>query len=121
MIEPGRVGREYFMTKGHVHARRDRAEVYVGLGGRGLLILESPAGEVATLEMRPGASAYVPPHWAHRTVNTGAEPFSFLAVYPADAGYDYGTIAERGFASIVVERDGAPALIANPRRTAGAP
>jgi glucose-6-phosphate isomerase len=40
----------------------------------------------------------------------------FLAVFPADAGYDYRTIADQGFASIVVERDGKPAVIPNPRQ-----
>jgi glucose-6-phosphate isomerase len=49
-------------------------------------------------------------------MNVGATNFVFLAVFPADAGYDYKTIADEGFASIVVERDGKPAVIANPRK-----
>ena len=47
--------------------------------------------------MRPGTVAYVAPCWAHRTVNTGSEPFVFLAVYHGDAGHDYGTIETEGF------------------------
>lgn len=117
VIYPGKVGDEYFMTKGHFHALRDRAEIYYGLAGEGLLLMMTPEGEVNVQRMFPGAGCYVPPHWAHRTINIGSEPFSFLAVWPADAGYDYGTIAERGFASIIVERSGRPEVVPNPRYT----
>jgi glucose-6-phosphate isomerase len=115
VIYPGKVGDEYFMTKGHYHALRDRAELYYGLMGEGYLLLQTPEGEINVQHMTPGAAAYVPPYWAHRTMNIGQENFVFFAVYPADAGYDYATIAERGFASIVVERHGKPEVIPNPR------
>jgi glucose-6-phosphate isomerase len=115
IIYPGKVGREYFMTKGHYHALRDRAELYYGLLGEGALLLQAPDGRVELLPMRPGTAAYVPPYWGHRTMNTGTENFVFLAVYPGDAGYDYGTIADEGFASILVEQHGKPELISNPR------
>lgn len=119
IIHPGRIGDEYFMTKGHFHAQRDRAELYFGLRGRGMLVMETPDGQTHAQVMTPGTSAYVPPYWAHRTVNVGEEPFVFLACFPADAGYDYGTIAERGFGIIVVERDGSPAVVPNPSRQQG--
>ncbi|MDL1901394.1 glucose-6-phosphate isomerase [Anaerolineae bacterium CFX9] len=114
VIYPGKVGGEYFMTKGHYHAKADRAEIYTGLSGTGLLIMMTPEGKVETCEMRAGTIAYVPPYWAHRTINVGGDNFSFFAVFPADAGYDYGTIAREGFAEIVVERNGSPARAANP-------
>jgi len=114
IVYPGQVGREYFMTKGHYHALGDRAELYYGLLGQGALLLQTPEGRVELLPMLPGTAAYVPPYWGHRTANTGAENFVFLAVYPGDAGYDYGTIAEKGFASILVEQNGKPELISNP-------
>lgn len=114
IIRPGKVGREYFMTKGHYHALGDRAELYYGLLGHGALLLQTPDGQVELLPMQPGTAAYVPPYWGHRTVNTGSENFVFLAVYPGDAGYDYGTIAEKGFASILVEQNGKPEMISNP-------
>jgi glucose-6-phosphate isomerase, archaeal len=119
VIEPGRVGDEYFMTKGHFHARADRAELYYGLSGQGMLLLQTPEGRVEALPMVAGTAAYVPPYWGHRTVNTGDAPFVFLACYPADAGYDYGTIARDGFAGIVVAGTDGPRVIPNPRyRTA---
>lgn len=115
VIYPGTVGGEYFMTKGHYHAQGDRAELYLGLVGEGYLILQTPEGEINVQHMTPGAAAYVPPYWGHRTINVGSGNFAFFACYPADAGYDYGSIVHTGFASIVVERDGQPQVVPNPR------
>jgi glucose-6-phosphate isomerase, archaeal len=110
VLHPGKVGDEFFMTKGHFHEQRDRAEVYYGLSGTGRLLLAKD-DESADVPMGPATVAYVPPHWAHRTVNTGDEPLVFLAVYPGDAGHDYGTIETDGFPQIVVERDGDVAVL----------
>jgi glucose-6-phosphate isomerase len=115
IIRPGKVGSEYFMTKGHYHAKADRAEVYYGLMGEGYLVLQTPDGDINVQPMQAGTTAFVPPYWGHRTVNVGREHFVFLSVFPADAGYDYKTIAQQGFASIVVERDGKPEVIQNLR------
>ena len=114
VIQSGRVGEEYFMTKGHYHARADRAELYYGLAGNGMLLLQTPAGEYRALPMEAGTAAYVPPYWGHRTVNTGEVPFVFLAAYPADAGYDYGTIARDGFAALVLAGPDGPRVVPNP-------
>jgi len=114
VIEPGRVGSEYYMTKGHYHAKGDRAELYYCLQGRGWLLMQTPHGAVDVQEMTPGAASYVPPHWGHRSVNTGDERFAFLAVYPADAGYDYGTITGQGFAVRVVAGPAGPEAVPNP-------
>ncbi len=115
VIEPGRVGDEYFMTKGHFHARRDRAEIYVGLSGDGRLVMATEDGRAAVEPVRAGTVSYVPGHWAHRTVNVGERPLVFYAVYPGDAGYDYATIAERGFPVLVLASGGGPRVVPNPR------
>jgi glucose-6-phosphate isomerase, archaeal len=115
VLRPGRVGDEYFMTKGHYHARADRSELYYALAGSGMLLLQAPDGRVDVQPMVPGAATYVPPYWGHRTINTGSTDFVFLAVYPADAGYDYGTIATYGFAAAVVAGVDGPRVVPNPR------
>jgi glucose-6-phosphate isomerase len=85
------------MTKGHYHLVRDTGEVYLGLSGNGQLLLMTEGGGEAATPIGPGTIAYVPPCWAHRTVNTGEDPFVFFAVYPGQAGHDYGTIEQTGF------------------------
>ena len=114
-ILPGRIGDEYHMTKGHFHARREQGEVYFGLSGRGYLLLQTDGGATSEIEMVAGSAAYVPPYWAHRTVNIGDEDFVFLSVWEARAGHDYGTIERDGFRKLVVMRDAQPAVLDNPK------
>jgi len=115
IIYPGQIAQEFHMTKGHFHVKRDRAEIYLGLAGTGFLLLQTDDGTVRSVEMRRGAVAYVPPFWAHRTVNTGDVPFAFFAAWPGDAGHDYASIEQRGFAKILVSQNGEAVLVDNPR------
>jgi glucose-6-phosphate isomerase len=115
VLRPGKVGDEYFMTKGHFHALGDRTELYYGLSGEGYVLLQTTEGEISAQRLTPGAMLYIPPFWAHRSVNTGATDFVFLSAYGTDAGYDYAAIARTGFASIVVERGGRTEIVPNPR------
>lgn len=118
VIHPGKIGAEYHMTKGHYHQKRDRAEVYLGLAGEGMLLLQLEDGTISNLPMKAGDAAYIPPHWAHRTMNTGTTPFIFFSAWPGDAGHDYGTIERDGFAKILVDQGGQPILIPNPSLSA---
>lgn len=93
-IHPGTTGGEFWMTKGHQHPD-PQGEIYLGLQGTGGLLLFD-GEESAWLDMAPGTIGYIPPHWAHRSVNTGSEPYQFLAVYPGSAGHDYGWVLEHG-------------------------
>ncbi len=113
IVHPGKVGDEYNMTKGHFHAVLDTAEVYYVLKGQGYMMMEIPEGEWSAEELRPGVVLYVPPRWAHRSINTGDEDLVFLFVYPANAGHDYKTIETKGFRKLIVERDGKPQIIDN--------
>lgn len=92
-MEPGRIGEEFFVTRGHIHARSNRPETYYGEAGRGLMLMESPEGETSILEISPRIMVYVPPFWIHRSVNTGDEPLVMSFCYPADSGQDYDVIA----------------------------
>jgi glucose-6-phosphate isomerase len=110
VLHPGTVGDEYFMTKGHYHSVRETGELYLGLSGHGYLLQMTEQGGRSASPMGPGTVAYVPPYWAHRTVNTGDEPFVFFAVYPGQAGHDYGTIEQSGFAQRVLRTPEGPVL-----------
>lgn len=111
ILQPGRVGDEYFMTHGHFHAIGDRAEFYATVRGRGLLLLMDENGVTRSLEMKPGRINYIPGHIGHRAVNTGDDPLVFVASWPSDAGHDYERIQNDGFGKRVVLRDGGPCLI----------
>jgi len=111
---PGKIGREYYMTKGHYHAVRDTAEIYLCVRGTGYMLMETEDGQTSAVEMRPNVAVYVPARWAHRSVNTGDEPLVSFCVYPGDAGHDYGAIRTKGFRKRIVEIDGKPTIIDNP-------
>ena len=104
------------MTKGHFHTVLDTAEVYYTLSGQGYMVMETPEGETDVQELKAGSVLYVPPRWAHRSVNTSTdEDLVMFFIYPGNAGHDYGTIETQGFRKLVVEKDGKPAIVDNPR------
>ena len=120
ILHSGKVGDEYFMTKGHFHAMLDTAEIYYCLQGEGMMVMETPEGDWAVEELRPGKVLYVPPRWAHRSVNVSdKEDLVTFFIYPAHAGHDYGTIESQGFRKLVVERDNKPCIVDNPRWRSG--
>ncbi len=112
LLMPGRVGSEYYLTRGHVHAWLPAAEVYICLSGRGMMLLEDiRSGECSAVELSPTQVAYVPGYTAHRTVNTGFEPLVYWGIYSCDAGHDYAYVKDHNFSRVVVEVDGMPAVI----------
>lgn len=111
ILQPGQVGDEYFMTHGHHHAVRDRAELYGTVEGEGALVLMAEDRSISSQAMQAGTLHYIPGRVAHRVVNTGKEPLVFVASWPSDAGHDYESIRAKGFGRRMVERAGAPCLI----------
>ena len=115
-VQPGKVGEEFFMTRGHIHVKSDRPEIYFCQTGRGVLHMELPDGETKPAEMSPGTVVYVPPYWIHRSVNIGDAPLVTFFCYPADAGQDYDIIARSGGMRTLIVADGAGwGEVENPR------
>lgn len=115
ICQPGKVGQEYFMTKGHYHEVFGTAEVYYCLQGQGIMMMETPDGLWKTSELVPGRVVYVPGGWAHRTINTGDIPFITFYVFRGDAGHDYASIEKKSFRKMVIEQDNRPVVVDNPR------
>ena len=116
ILYSGKVGNEYFMTKGHFHEKLETAEIYYCTKGYGYLLMEDLDGKVEIQEMTSGISVYVPPNFAHRSINISkTEPFIMFFVFRADAGHDYKTIETKGFRKLVIERDEKPVIIDNPK------
>ena len=105
-LQPGTVGEECFMTKGHYHSVAETAEIYLCLRGEGCMVMKTVDGRTLAESMKPGRLVYVPPYWAHRSVNTGGEPLISLCIYPAEAGHNYGDIEKQGFPQRVYRRKG---------------
>jgi len=106
-LQPGQVGQEHFMTKGHYHTISATAEIYLCLAGQGYMVMKTAEGKWAAERMTRGRMVYVPPYWAHRSVNTGAnEALVSFCVYPGDAGHNYGDIEREGFGKRVLKRRG---------------
>jgi len=110
-IYPGKVGNEYFMTKGHFHAQSDRAEFYWGIQGKGMLILMDRDRNTWAEEVYPGSLHYIGGEIAHRLANTDSEKLIVGACWPSDAGHNYEEIAKNGFSARLVEVDGNPLLV----------
>ncbi|MBQ7180045.1 MAG: cupin domain-containing protein [Bacteroidaceae bacterium] len=115
-ISPGRVGNEYFMTKGHFHRNPCSAECYWGVKGEGMLILMDLSRKVWAERMSPGSLHYIPAGIAHRVANIGEEELVFSACWPSDAGHDYESIARNGFAYRLMNVGGNPKLLADTNR-----
>lgn len=121
-MEPGKIGDEYFVTRGHIHALGNRPETYTGESGSGLMLMESPEGETRILEIAPRVLVYVPPMWIHRSINIGSTPLVMSFCYPSDSGQDYEIIARsNGMATRIVAHDAGWKAVPNAayrRRTA---
>ncbi|WP_445734903.1 glucose-6-phosphate isomerase family protein [Mariniflexile sp.] len=110
-IYPGKVGNEYFMTKGHFHLNSDRAEFYWGIKGKGMLILMDRDRNTWAEEVYPGSLHYIDSEIGHRLANTGDENLIVGACWPSDAGHNYEEIAKNGFSARLFEVDGKPKLM----------
>ncbi len=134
--EVGKVGDEYIKTYGHYHIGQ-LDETYWVLLGEGILLQQKlveiegkpqadRVEEFKAIKMKAGDSAYMPPGYGHLVVNTGSTYLVTADDSPVDFGdkdpiampghADYEMVKEmRGFAYYVVERNGAPALVRNPK------
>jgi glucose-6-phosphate isomerase len=112
VLQPGKVGNEYFFTKGHYHQWQEAAEIYIGLSGEGYMLLEEEKSKKSKLlPLGQNQIVYVPGHTAHRTINTGTVPLTYIGIYSVRAGHDYGPLTENNFQKVLVEKNGQPTLL----------
>jgi glucose-6-phosphate isomerase, archaeal len=114
-IQPGQIGNEYYLTKGHFHADGLGDEMHHTLGGQGIALLLDREENTTYMEMQPGRMCYYPGHLAHRTINTGLDPLIFVGIWPPHIVHDYETLKRSGFPRLVVPGQTGPELINNPR------
>jgi len=135
--ECGMVGGEYIKTYGHYHVG-DISETYSIIQGEGILLLQKRKigqegkpqdDEIESFEaikVKAGDKIFIKPEMGHLIVNTGniwLVTSDDSPVYPDDAdpvglpGHaDYTAVQKMGgFAYFVVEKDGQPTLVPNPK------
>jgi len=116
IILPGKIGDEYNFTRGHYHTNMEPGEIYIGIQGEGILLAQRRNGSCKSETIERGRVVYAPGDWnGHRTVNTGKDKLIFFTIEQAASGHDYETVRRNGLAKLVVEEDGKPKLIDNPK------
>lgn len=135
--EPGKIGDEYIKTYGHYHVG-DLDETYWIIFGEGIAMLQKRATSVQgnpiddeietvyAVHVKPGDHIFIPSEWGHLVVNISDtyfvtaddSPVNFdeenPVAFPGHADYE-AVKKMQGFCYYVVEKDGKPALVKNPR------
>ena len=117
VMKPGLVGDEFFLTRGHQHQNVYCAETYFCLSGKGVILMESPDGDIKALKLEKSQLVYVPPLWLHRSVNIGDSELVTLFTYNSDAGQNYEILKKSGgMRKRVIQKDNNSwTLVANTR------
>jgi glucose-6-phosphate isomerase, archaeal len=128
--ETGTIGGEYIKTYGHYHIG-DLKEDYVCLQGEGIVILQSPIVDDSVetfkaIRVKVGDRVHIPSNMGHLAINIGKiwfvtsddSPVNLEEKDPVSMpGHaDYEPFKRmQGAAYYVVEKDGEPTLVKNPR------
>ena len=94
LLEPGKIGKEHFMTRGHYH-KRPYPEIYILLKGKVLFIEQNK--KIRTIKFKKNVIYYLEPGYAHRTVNIGNTRTELLTIESSKAGHTYKEIEKKGF------------------------
>lgn len=92
ILYPGRVGDEFFMTRGHRHLDATKGELMVTVSGTGWLVLKDEGGNEARERLTPSSTHHVDGRLAHRAVNDGDEALVFLTAWDTGCGHDYKSV-----------------------------
>lgn len=130
--ETGTVGGEYIKTYGHYHIG-DLDETYWVIHGEGIVLQQklvdpldpSRVKEFKAIPVKAGDSVYMPPGYGHLVANIGKQWLVTADNSPVEGPDDSASMPGHadyepvknmhGFAYYVVEKNGAPILVKNPR------
>ena len=106
-LQAGKVGDEFFMTRGHIHTRTDRPEIYFCHAGRGVMHMEAPDGDDAADRDAAGLGRLRPRRSGFTAASMSAQSRSSRrSAIPADAGQDYDIIERSGGMRTLIVEDG---------------
>lgn len=92
VLHPVLVNGECNMTRGHFHDDAKFPEIYVGLGGNGLLMMSDKKGYTFCEKVFAGSVHYIDGNYSHRLINIGDDDLRVLCVWSPCAGHDYESI-----------------------------
>lgn len=128
LLPPLKIGAEYVKTHGHYHPNMAGSslaypEVYTHYYGTLYLLMHRRIGDDAArlndcvlYKMHPGRSITIPPGYLHVLINPSDEPALMAGLYCADSYPEYAPVIQmQGAAFYLVENDGEPKVVANPR------
>lgn len=95
VIHPGTIGKEYYMTKGHIHGANN-PEFYILLEGNGKLLIQSRS-EVKVITLKKGKITLIPKGYAHRLINPGRKKLKVLTIYSENSRPNYNVKFKKRF------------------------
>ena len=78
VVYPGMIGKEYYMTKGHIH-RKKVPEFYILMEGKGKLLMQKQSN-VKVINLKKGEIVLIPIGYAHRLINNGNQKINDLTI-----------------------------------------
>ncbi|MBS3071831.1 cupin domain-containing protein [Candidatus Pacearchaeota archaeon] len=95
VVKSGKIGKEFYFTKGHIHKNRE-PEFYILLDGIGELFLQK-GKKSKTIKLKRGEISLIPVGWAHRLINIGSNKLKVLTIYHQNSKPDYSVIFKKRF------------------------
>ena len=86
-INPGKIGKQNYMTSGHKHKRKF-PEIYFLIKGKAQLILKNK-NKRRVIEMKKNRFYLIKPEYFHRVINTGKTKLIFGTLCHKKAGHIY--------------------------------
>ena len=87
VINPGKIGEDFFMIEGFEHKNVSSAEVLLCLFGKGYVLMQPEFGKNKIINIKKGSICYIPPYWSYRVVNNSDEALSFYCTFSAYSTY----------------------------------
>lgn len=99
LIHPGTIGEEYYKTSGHIHVG-DYPEIYEVINGTALFLLQKEDNKGIVQKMvayrcTKGGRVYIPPGYAHVSINIANEPLVFCDLVSTVCANSYASLQEK--------------------------
>ena len=95
VINAGTINKEFFMTRGHIHAKKT-PEFYILLEGKGILLMQK-ADKPKVIDLKKGEVVLIPEGYAHRLINNGKKKLKVLTIYHEDSKPNYNVEFKKRF------------------------